>query len=155
PKLPGAPHGWRAGLGACALLLAAPFAAVAFTSPAHGAASTAQAASAVESARHEQVPTVNWALLGTASATSVLPGDPASGAIDGDAGTDWCTWGWTGTLTIDLGHARALDDLGLTLDATSPSAAAQVELATTAGDWQQPPGLKDIALDPGSPMYLP
>jgi arabinogalactan endo-1,4-beta-galactosidase len=170
PRMPGSPHRWRVGLGACALLLVAPFAAVAITSPAHGAsstiqisntsntsqASTAQATSQLESAAsHAQPPTVNWALLGSASATSVLPGFPASNAIDGDAGTDWCTWGWTGTLTLDLGQARALDDLGLTLDSTSPSASAQIELATTAGDWQQVPGLKDVALDPGSPMYLP
>jgi arabinogalactan endo-1,4-beta-galactosidase len=102
-----------------------------------------------------QVPAVNWALSGTASATSVLPGYPASNAIDGDAGTDWCTWGWTGTLTVDLGQARALDDLGITLDASSPSASATIELASAQADWQAVPQLKDVALDPGSPMYLP
>jgi hypothetical protein len=26
---------------------------------------------------------------------------------------------------------------------------------STAGDWQQPAALKDVALDPGNPMYLP
>ena len=167
-SMPRTPRDWRVGLGACALLLAAPFAAAAFTSPAHSItsttgtssstsqASTARTTSSVEdAARHDQVPTVNWALSGSASATSVLPGDPASNAIDGDAGTDWCTWGWTGTLTVDLGQARALDDLGITLDASSPSASAGIEPATTAGDWQPVPQLKDIALDPGSPLYLP
>jgi arabinogalactan endo-1,4-beta-galactosidase len=150
--MPGIPHrayGWRVGLGACALLLAAPFATV---------ASVSQAAnnSKVDLAdAHSQVPAVNWALSGTTSATSVLPGYPASNVIDGDAGTDWCTWGWTGTLTVDLGQARALDDLGITLDGTSPSASASIEIATTSGDWQPVPELKDVALDPGSPMYLP
>jgi Glycosyl hydrolase family 53 len=33
-------------------------------------------------------PTVNWALSGTASATNAESGEPASNAIDGDAGTD-------------------------------------------------------------------
>lgn len=47
--------------------------------------------------------------------------DPAN-AIDGDAGTDWCTSSWTGTLTIDLGQVRTLSNLGLTLDSASPSA---------------------------------
>src|SRR5581483_4264555 len=68
---------------------------------------------------------------------------------------DWCTSGWTGTLTVDLGQARPLADLGITLDAASPSASATIELASTAGDWQQSRALKDVALDPGSPMYLP
>ena len=156
PRTLRTPRDWRVGLGACALLVAAPFAAAAFTTPAHGITSTARAASAAEEAAgHDQAPTVNWALSGSASATSVLPGDPASNAIDGDAGTDWCTWGWTGTLTVDLGQARALDDLGITLDASSPSASAAIQLATTAGDWQPGPELKDVALDPGSPLYLP
>ena len=68
------------------------------------------------------VPSVNWALAGQASATSSASNAPASNAIDGDAGTDWCTSSWTGSLTVDLGQARSLSDLGITLDATSPSA---------------------------------
>jgi hypothetical protein len=48
-----------------------------------------------------------------------------------------------------------LSDLGITLDAASPSASATIELASTAGGWQQIRALKDVALDPGSPMYLP
>jgi arabinogalactan endo-1,4-beta-galactosidase len=104
---------------------------------------------------HGGVPTVNWAISGTASATTAESGNPASNAIDGDASTDWCTSGWTGTLTVDLGTVRDLSDLGLTLDNTSPSASAAIQYATTAGDWQQSPQLKDIALDPGNPMYFP
>jgi F5/8 type C domain len=86
---------WRLGLGGSALLLITPFAIVA---------------------------TVNWALSGTATATTEEPANPAANAIDGDAGTDWCTSGWTGTLTVDLGQVRALDDLGITMDPASPSA---------------------------------
>jgi hypothetical protein len=100
-------------------------------------------------------PTVNWALGGTATATDAAGGDPASNAIDGDAGTDWCTSGWTGTLDVDLGQVRSLSDLGLTLDAGSPSASATIELASTAGDWQQVHALNNVALDPGNPMYFP
>ena len=40
-------------------------------------------------------PTVNWALAGQASASSSESGDPPANAIDGDAGTDWCTSSWT------------------------------------------------------------
>jgi F5/8 type C domain len=98
---------------------------------------------------------VNWAPSGTATATSEESGNPAGNAIDGDAGTDWCTSSYTGILTVDLGQVRALSDLGLTLDPASPSASATIELASTAGNWQQVRALKDIALDPDNPMYFP
>ena len=65
-------------------------------------------------------PTVNWALSGQATANSTETGYPASNAIDGDAGTDWCTSAWTGSLVVDLGQVRSLSDLGITLDAVSP-----------------------------------
>jgi arabinogalactan endo-1,4-beta-galactosidase len=100
-------------------------------------------------------PAVNWAIGGTATATTAENGYPASNAVDGDASTDWCTSGWTGTLTVDLGQVRDLTDLGLTLDSASPSASATIQYAPTAGDWQQSPELKDVALDPGNPMYFP
>src|SRR6185295_16121762 len=57
--------------------------------------------------------------------------------------------------TVDLGQVRSLADLGLTLDAASPSASATIELASTAGAWQRVPALGDIALDPGNPLYFP
>jgi len=142
------PRRWRIGLGIAALALVTPLVTAAtVTSP------SSASASAVPNA----APTVNWALASTATATATTAesGDPASNAIDGDAGTDWCTGGWTGTLTVDLGQARTLNDLGITLDAASPSASASIELASTAGAWQQPPELRDLALDPGSPMYFP
>jgi arabinogalactan endo-1,4-beta-galactosidase len=144
------PHRWRLGLGGSALLLITPFAVVATVSQAHGATGTSTAAHAAA-----RVPTVNWALSGTATATTEESANPAANAIDGDAGTDWCTSGWTGTLTVDLGRVRALDDLGITMDSASPSASATIQLATVAGDWQQLPALRNLALDPGSPMYFP
>jgi len=141
------PRSWRLGLGVTALLLVAPLvtAAASSSSPSNPPAA-AQATSA---------PAVNWALAGTATATTTESGDPASNAIDGDAGTDWCTSGWTGTLTVDLGQVRSLADLGITLDSASPSASATIELASAAGNWRQPKALRDLALDPGSPMYVP
>ena len=51
--------------------------------------------------------------------------------------------------------AASLADLGLTLDAASPSASATIELASTAGAWQQVSALRDVALDPGNPLYFP
>jgi arabinogalactan endo-1,4-beta-galactosidase len=98
---------------------------------------------------------VNWALSGTATATSESSGGPAANAIDGNASTDWCTSSWTGTLTVDLGQIRSLADLGITLDSASPSASATMRLASVAGDWQQPRAFRNLALDPGNPMYFP
>jgi arabinogalactan endo-1,4-beta-galactosidase len=135
-------RGWR--LGAGALLLITPFAAVASAAQSHGEAA----------AQARSVPTVNWALAGTATATTSESANPPANAVDGDAGTDWCTSGWTGTLTVDLGKARSLTDLGITLDSASPSASASIQLASAAGDWRQVPALHNVALDPGNPMYL-
>ena len=167
-KDPGIRTRWTAALAAgrqsrlvaaaCAVVLAAPLAVVAATGtvaqarPDGGAARTAGGAA---SGGGGPAPTVNWALAGTASATTAESGKPAANAVDGDAGTDWCTSGYTGTLTVDLGQVRSLADLGLTLDAASPSASATIELASTAGAWQQVPALHDIALDPGNPLYFP
>ena len=162
----------RLVVAACALVLAAPLAVVAATGtvaqarPDGGAARAAGgtaadggaargAGSAAADGDGGSAPAVNWALAGTASATTAESGKPAANAVDGDAGTDWCTSGYTGTLTVDLGQVRSLDDLGLTLDAASPSASATIELASTAGAWQQVPALHDIALDPGNPLYFP
>ena len=166
-KDPGIRTRWAAALAtgrrprlvaaACAVVLAAPLAVVAATGTAAQArpdGSAARTAGAVRAAG-TAAPTVNWALAGSASATTAESGKPAANAVDGDAGTDWCTSGYTGTLTVDLGQVRSLADLGLTLDAASPSASATIELASTAGAWQQVPALHDIALDPGNPLYYP
>jgi arabinogalactan endo-1,4-beta-galactosidase len=99
-------------------------------------------------------PTVNWALDGSASATDSEAGDPPSNAIDGDADTDWCTNSWTGTLTVDLGQARALTGLGITLDSSSPSASATIAAGSASGSLTDLPQEKNIALDPGNPMYF-
>jgi arabinogalactan endo-1,4-beta-galactosidase len=148
--------------GTCALLLATPLAIVAAAGPpaqARAGGSMAGGARSASIARADggegSAPTVNWALSGTATATTTQSGQPAANAIDGDAGTDWCTSGYTGTLTVDLGQVRSLANLGLTLDAASPSASATIELASAAGAWQQVPALRDVALDPGNPMLLP
>jgi hypothetical protein len=90
---------------------------------------------------------------GQASATSSGTSTPASAAIDGDAGTDWCPSSWTGSLVVDLGQVRSLTDLGITVDASSPSADATIQTASTAGNWRV--AAKNIALDPGNPMYVP
>ena len=147
---------------ACAVLVAAPLAAVAVAGTAAQARPAGSMTRDTRTVRTERAgggpgsaPTVNWALSGTASASTAESGKPAANATDGDAGTDWCTSGYTGTLTVDLGQVRSLADLGLTLDAASPSASATIELASTAGAWQQVPALRDVALDPGNPLYFP
>jgi arabinogalactan endo-1,4-beta-galactosidase len=142
---------------ACAgVLVTAPLITAAATGTAQvraGAAGahTAQAAAPGPGA----APSVNWALSGQATATSAGSGQPAANAIDGDAGTDWCPSSWTGTLTVDLGQVRSLTDLGITLDASSPSADATIQVASQAGDWRALPTATNIALDPGQPMYVP
>lgn len=80
--------------------IAGPSAGPAGTSPfpGHAAAQARTNGAAAASARNgthrnspgAQGPSVNWALSGQASADSSQSGDPASNAIDGDAGTDWC-----------------------------------------------------------------
>ena len=50
---------------------------------------------------------------------------------------------------------RDLSDLGLTLDASSPWASATIQVASQSGDWQAVPAAKNVALDPGNPMYFP
>jgi len=98
---------------------------------------------------------INWALSGQASADSSQTGDPASNAIDGDAGTEWCPNAWEGTLTIDLGQQRALNGIGITLDAAAPSAGTTIQLASSPGQWTTLRSAANLALDAGNPMYLP
>ncbi len=151
-----APGRWP---GAAAIVTAAGVAAAMVIAPAAQAHphSSARAHAHGSAAVGDQgpAPTVNWALSGTASATNASSGNPAPNAIDGDAGTNWCTSSWTGTLTVDLGQVKALTDLGITLSATSPSASATIQLSDTPGAWRQVAALRDIALDPGNPMYFP
>jgi arabinogalactan endo-1,4-beta-galactosidase len=100
-------------------------------------------------------PSVNLALGGQASASSEQSASPAAHAVDGDAGTGWCPSGWSGSLTVDLGQPRVLDGLGITLDASSPSASATIDVAAAAGSWTTLPAERLLALGPGQPMYLP
>jgi arabinogalactan endo-1,4-beta-galactosidase len=141
----------RMAFCAGALLLAVPLSVSVVVGTAHPASANGGAGGGDDGF---SVPTVNWALSGTATATDQESANPAGNAIDGDAGTNWCTSSWTGTLTVDLGQVRTLSDLGITMDSASPSASATIELASTAGNWQQIRALKDIALDPGNPMYF-
>ena len=124
--------------------------------PVHAAAAPAPAAlaSTGQGDGGQQGPGINWALSGQASADSSQSPDPASNAIDGDAGTDWCPNAWEGTLTIDLGQARALTGIGITLDAAAPSADATIQLASSSGQWTTVPAAQNLALDAGSPMYI-
>lgn len=129
-------------LSLCALLVAASAAQV-------GSATVARAQGA------SQVPTVNWALSGQATAATSQSGNPPANAIDGDGATSWCTDSWPDTLTVDLGQVRNLDGIGITLDNASSSANATISLATQQGDWHTLPTARNIALDPGSPLYVP
>jgi len=141
-----------AGSGAA---IAGPAGGLAGTAPfrAHAVATHALATSA-RSNGSQQGPGIDWALSGQASADSAQPGDPASNAIDGDAGTDWCPNAWEGTLTIDLGQARALNAIGITLDAGAPPAAATIQLASSSGQWTTVTAAQNLALDASAPMYI-
>ena len=141
---------------ACAgVLVAAPLIASAATGTAQARAGAPGVRARAGAPGPDTAPTVDWALSGQANATSAGSGQPASNAIDGDAGTDWCPSSWTGTLTVDLGQVRSLTDLGITLAASSPSADATIQVASQAGDWHTLPAATNIALDPGQPMYVP
>jgi arabinogalactan endo-1,4-beta-galactosidase len=149
-------RGRRFALASASVLLTAPLIAAATTAgPAQARATHPGAARASASGFPASPPTVNWALSGQASASSAGSGDPASHAIDGDAGTNWCPDSWTGTLTVDLGRVRSLSDLGITLGSSSPSADATIKVASQPGGWQMLPAATNIALDPGHPMYVP
>jgi arabinogalactan endo-1,4-beta-galactosidase len=134
-----------------ALLLAA--SAPTQAAPATAAAISGQAAQSRSGPG--QAPTVNWALSGQATATTSQSGNPPANAIDGNAATSWCTDSWPDTLTVDLGQERSLDGIGITLDNASSSANASISLATQPGDWHPVASARNIALDPGNPMYLP
>lgn len=101
------------------------------------------------------VPTINWAVSGTASAASSQPDNPPSNAIDGDGATSWCTNSFPDTLTVDLGQVRQLNGIGITLDNASSSARAAISVATQSGQWQPVAAAQNLAIDPGNPMYIP
>jgi F5/8 type C domain len=80
--------------------------------------------------RSSEIPTINWALSGQATATTSQTGNPPANAVDGDAATSWCTDSWPDTLTVDLGQVRNLNGIGITLDNASSSASASVSVST-------------------------
>ena len=58
------------------------------------------------------------------------------------------------TFTIDLGQARALNAIGITLDAGAPPVSAVIQLASSSGQWTTVPTARNLALDAGGPMYI-
>jgi arabinogalactan endo-1,4-beta-galactosidase len=148
---------WSGGVAVSLLVVAGAGAAVAGSTSEYPLLSTAAAPQAT--VQHSQPGgqglAVDWALSGQASADTQQSGDPASAAIDGDAGTDWCPTAWEGTLTVDLGQVRSLTGLGITLDASAPAADATIQLAGASGSWVTLPEAQNLALDAGNPMYLP
>jgi arabinogalactan endo-1,4-beta-galactosidase len=98
---------------------------------------------------------LNAALTGTATATYEAAESPAADAIDGDATTQWCSTMWTGSLTVDLGHARPLSGVGVTLGATSTTALVDLSYATTDGGWRPVPGGQQQSVPAGEPVYWP
>jgi arabinogalactan endo-1,4-beta-galactosidase len=76
---------------------------------------------------------LNVAIGAAATATTEASGSPASNAVDGSAETPWCSSEWTGTLTVDLGRARRLGGLGMTLGPQSQTALVNVSYATRPG----------------------
>jgi len=148
-----------AGLSLCALFLAASAIRVGATPSTTAGSSAAAQTTAADAASVQQdsshIPAVNWALSGQATATTSQSGNPPANSIDGDAATSWCTNSWPDTLTIDLGQVRDLDGIGITLDNVSSSANATISLATQQGHWQTASTARNIALDPGNPMYVP
>src|SRR6266487_3376028 len=97
---------------------------------------------------------VNLAIGASATATSAGSGAPASNAVDGSATTTWCATQWTGSVTVDLGSARALDSIGVTLGATASPSTAAIALATQAGSWQPVASAQNIALNGNTPSYV-
>jgi arabinogalactan endo-1,4-beta-galactosidase len=98
---------------------------------------------------------LNVALAGTATASTEAPGSPAANAIDGSASTDWCSTQWTGSLTVDLGHVRSLDGLGLTLGNTATSALVSLSYGTVPGAWHPVAGAQQQSVPAGEPVYWP
>jgi len=56
---------------------------------------------------------------------------------------------------VDLGRVRDLNGIGITVDSAGPAASATISLATQPGDWHPVPSARNIAPDPGNPMYVP
>ncbi len=95
------------------------------------------------------------ALEGTATASTEAAGSPASNAIDGSASTDWCSTQWTGSVTVDLGHVRSLDGLGLTLGSTATTALVNFSYGDDPSSLRPVPGATEQSVPAGEPVYWP
>ena len=135
----------------CAVLAVALMTGTSAATPAHAPQARARSAGSPGTSQLS----VDWALSGQATATSAQSGDPAPDAADGSASTSWCGTSYTDSLTVDLGQARPLDGLGITLADGSPSATASISVAGPGGGWQVLPAARLVAADPGKPMYVP
>lgn len=98
---------------------------------------------------------LNVALTGTASADTQAAGSPAGNAIDGNASTQWCSTQWTGSVTVDLGRARRLSGVGVTLGSRTTTALVNLSYATTSGSWHPVPGGQQQSVPAGEPVYWP
>jgi arabinogalactan endo-1,4-beta-galactosidase len=140
-RSPGLRRALITGILACGLLLAGSTA----TAFAHARPGHARSAPAGDS--------LNIALGGTASASSEASGSPASAAIDGNASSTWCSTKWTGTLTVDLGRARSLDGLGLTLGGSATSALVDISAGMTPDALTPVPQASRQTPPAGEPVY--
>jgi arabinogalactan endo-1,4-beta-galactosidase len=98
---------------------------------------------------------LNIALEGIATADTAATGDPAGNAIDGSASTEWCATQWTGAVTVDLGHPRTLDGLGLTLDKTATTALVNFSAGNDPSALKPVPGATQQSAPAGDPAYWP
>jgi arabinogalactan endo-1,4-beta-galactosidase len=91
----------------------------------------------------------------TATATTAANGSPASNAIDGSASTPWCATQWTSSVTVDLGSARTLDGLGLTLGPAATTALVNFSAGDDPTQLQPVPGATQQSAPAGEPAYWP
>jgi arabinogalactan endo-1,4-beta-galactosidase len=98
---------------------------------------------------------VNIGLSGTATATTWQANAAPNLALDGNAATAWCATEWTGTLTADLGQARALGGFGLTLSGGDPTAEVSIAYATSISDWHQVGSAQHVPVASNEPVYVP
>jgi arabinogalactan endo-1,4-beta-galactosidase len=98
---------------------------------------------------------LDTALSGTATASTSADGAPASNAIDGSGTTLWCATDWTASLTVDLGQARPITGLGITVGPNMYADRVSVSYSGKSGSFKPVPGGQSMALATGEPVYLP
>jgi hypothetical protein len=97
---------------------------------------------------------VDLALGGTATASSEADGHPAGNAIDGSATTSWCATQWTGDVVVELGAAKRIYSVGVTLAATASASTVAISLGTEPDSWQPLASAHNIALNGNTPSYV-